>query len=49
MSPNGNHVSTTEFEQSTTVTAAADGVFDYLSDISNVPQYLPTVKSAQPQ
>lgn len=49
MSPNGNNVSTTEFEQSITVTAAADGVFDFLSEVSNVPQYLPTVKSAQPQ
>lgn len=41
--------STTEFEQSITVAAPADGIFDFISDVKNVPQYLPTVKSAQPQ
>ncbi len=49
MSSNGNSVSTTEFEQSITVAAPADNLFDFLSNVSNVPQYLPTVKSAQPQ
>lgn len=41
--------STTEFEQSITVAAPADGIFDFISDVKNVPQYLPTVNSAQPQ
>lgn len=45
----GNTVKTTDFEQSTTVTAPADDIFDFISDIRNVPQYLPTVKNAQPQ
>ncbi len=44
-----NSASTTEFEQSLTVAAPADGIFDFISDVQNVPQYLPTVQSAQPQ
>lgn len=40
---------TTEFEQSISVNAPADDTFDFLADVSNVPHYLPTVKSAQPQ
>lgn len=42
-------VKTTEFEQSITVAAPANRIFDFLSDVRNVPQYLPTVRSAQPQ
>jgi uncharacterized membrane protein len=42
-------VQTTEFEQSVTVAAPADRIFAYLSDVRNVPEYLPTVRSAQPQ
>lgn len=42
-------VSTTEFEQSITVAAPADGIFNFVSDVKNVPEYLPTVKSAQSQ
>ncbi len=48
-SANENTVTTTEFEQSITVAASADGIFDFISDVKNVPQYLPTVKNAQPQ
>jgi VCBS repeat-containing protein len=48
-SANESNVSTTEFEQSITVAAPADGIFDFISDVKNVPQYLPTVKNAQPQ
>jgi len=44
-----NSVKTTEFEQSITVAAPADAIFDFISDVRNVPQYLPTVKNAQPQ
>lgn len=44
-----NTVKTTDFEQSATVAAPADSIFDFLADVQNVPQYLPTVKSAQPQ
>ena len=40
---------TNEFEQSITVAAPADAIFNFLADVKNVPQYLPTVKSAQPQ
>lgn len=46
---NETTVSTTEFEQSITVAAPADDIFDFVSDVKNVPQYLPTVKNAQPQ
>lgn len=44
-----SNVSATEFEQSITVAAPANDVFEFVSDGKNVPQYLPTVKSAQPQ
>jgi uncharacterized membrane protein len=39
----------TEFEQSIQVNAPVEGIFNFLADIKNVPQYLPTVKNAQPQ
>jgi uncharacterized membrane protein len=42
-------VKTTDFEQSITVAAPADRIFAFLADVKNVPQYLPTVKNAQPQ
>ncbi|MCY7273669.1 MAG: SRPBCC family protein [Phormidesmis sp. CAN_BIN44] len=42
-------VKTTDFEQSTIVNAPAQGIFDFIADVRNVPQYLPTVKSAQHQ
>lgn len=48
-SANKSTVTTTEFEQSITVDAAADSIFNFISDVKNVPQYLPTVKAAQPQ
>ena len=48
-SGNENTAKTTEFEQSITVAAGADSIFDFISDVKNVPQYLPTVKNAQPQ
>lgn len=44
-----NSVKTTDFEQSTIVNADADAIFEFLSDVRNVPQYLPTVKNAEPQ
>lgn len=40
---------TTEFEQSIEVSAPADKIFEYLADVQNVPEYLPTVKRAEPQ
>lgn len=40
---------TTDFEQSITVNAPADRIFTFLSDVRNVPQYLPTVTNAEPQ
>jgi ribosome-associated toxin RatA of RatAB toxin-antitoxin module len=36
-----------EFERSETVNASSDRVFDFLSDINNLPQYLPTVRNAR--
>ncbi len=38
-----------EFEHSMTIRASADQVFDFVSDVGNLPKYLPTTKSAQPQ
>lgn len=49
MTTSGESVQTTEFEQSIIVAAPADGIFEFLADVRNVPQYLPTVKNAQPQ
>lgn len=40
---------TTDFEQSISVNASADRIFEYLSDVRNVPEYLPTVKKADRQ
>lgn len=42
-------VQTTDFEKSITVNAPADRIFEFLSDVRNVPQYLPTVTHAEPQ
>ncbi len=38
-----------EFEKSTRVQASPDQVFAFVSDVRNLPKYLPTTKSAQPQ
>ncbi len=38
-----------EYEQSLTVQAAPDVVFDFIADARNMPKYLPTVQRAEPQ
>lgn len=38
-----------EYEASLTINAPTQEIFDFISDISNLPKYLPTTKSAQPQ
>jgi uncharacterized membrane protein len=38
-----------EYEHSLTVQAPADAVFDFVSDISHLPEYLPTTHHAEPQ
>lgn len=38
-----------DYEHSLTVRAAPDAVFDFVSDVGNLPQYLPTTMSAEPQ
>lgn len=38
-----------EYEQSLTVAASPDHVFDFVSDIQNLPRYLPTTHHAQAQ
>lgn len=37
------------YEHSTTVQASPDTVFAFVSDVGNLPRYLPTVHSAKPQ
>jgi uncharacterized membrane protein len=37
-----------DYEHSTTVTTDPDALFDYLSDVSNLPDYVPAMKSAEP-
>ena len=36
-----------EFEKSKTINAEAGRVFDYLSDLNNLPEYLPTMRHAE--
>ena len=36
-----------EFEQAKIINAASNQVFDFLSNINNLPQYLPTVDQAE--
>ena len=38
-----------QFEQSMTIHAAPDAIFDFVSDVSNLPKYLPTTKHAESQ
>ena len=38
-----------EYEQTMTMQAPPDEILDFVSDIGNMPKYLPTTKSAQPQ
>jgi len=38
-----------EYHQSKKVQASADQVFDFVAEIKNLPQYLPTVHKASPQ
>jgi uncharacterized membrane protein len=38
-----------EYEQTMTVQASPERVLDFVADIQNMPRYLPTTKSAQPQ
>ena len=38
-----------EYESSLTVDAAPDAVFAYVSDVGNLPEYLPTTRHAEAQ
>ena len=38
-----------DYEETTTIQASPQEVYDFVSDVSNLPKYLPTTKSAQPQ
>ncbi|MFO7276396.1 MAG: SRPBCC family protein [Pseudomonadota bacterium] len=38
-----------EYEHAVTVRAPADKVFEFVSNVENLPHYLPTVDSAEPQ
>lgn len=38
-----------EFERSQRINASPDTVYAFVADVSNLPQYLPTTKAAQPQ
>lgn len=38
-----------DFEQSMTISASADDVFEFVSDLDNLPEYLPTVRKTMPQ
>lgn len=37
-----------DYERSTTVSTDPDSLFDYLSDVSNLPGYFAAMKSAEP-
>jgi uncharacterized membrane protein len=36
------------YQESMSISASADQVFDFIADIRNLPKYIPTTKSAQP-
>ena len=38
-----------DYEHTMTIQAPPDAIFDFVADIRNLPKYLPTTKSAQPQ
>ncbi len=38
-----------EYEHSQTIQASPDAVFAFVSQVRNLPQYLPTIKAAEPQ
>lgn len=38
-----------QYEQSMTIHAPAEQIFDFVSDVRNLPKYLPTTKHAEPQ
>ena len=38
-----------DYSNSVTVNATPDQVFEFVSQVHNLPQYLPTIKSAEPQ
>lgn len=38
-----------KFEQSTTIHASSDTIFDFVADVRNMPKYLPTTKHAHAQ
>ena len=38
-----------EFERTQRINAAPEAVYAFVSEVSNLPQYLPTTKAAQPQ
>ena len=38
-----------QYEQSLSINAKPDAILDFISDIKNLPKYLPTTKSAQSQ
>ena len=38
-----------DYEETTTIQASPQKVYDFVSDVSNLPKYLPTTKGAQPQ
>ncbi len=38
-----------EYEHSLSVQASPDAIFDFVSDVRNLPKYLPTTHAAQPQ
>ena len=48
-SSSGSETAHRDFESSLSMQASPEQVFDFIADISNLPKYLPTTKSAQPQ
>lgn len=38
-----------QYEESMSIPASAERIFDFVSDVQNLPKYLPTTKRAEPQ
>ena len=49
MSQSNSETTHRDFEQTMTMNAAPDAIYDFVADIRNFPKYMPTTKNAEPQ
>ena len=49
MSQSNSETTHSDFQQSLSMEASPDAIYDFVADIRNFPKYMPTTKSAEPQ